>query len=654
MNAFTIPTIFTGVDKLSAIIKKMRNNTDGFANKLEGGLNRTDRAFKKLMPGLSDTGKQMLSFASSAAIAGGILATGKYSVDAIMDYENALQSFRTIVSELSTNDFKKFENKIIEVAKTTGKSSVDVALAFEKIAGLNADFAKTADGLGTVSQAAITLSQASRDDLGKSAENLVGILNQFSLGAGEANRVINVLAAGQAVGASSITQTADAFTVFGAVAKESNLSLEQSVALTEVLASKQIMGAEAGTALRGTLIRLKASGYGYASGLFNTKDALEEVNKKYNKLRTAKEKDALLDKTFGTINMTTGTILLKNIETYGKFTDSVTNTSEASKAAAINQSTLSEGLKNLSNAWVNMLTGSNGANTSLNKVKKAVAFLTNNLSEIIDVAITAGKVFLGFKAIMLAGRIALIGYNTVMVISSLVTGTLTASTSANVVAMNISSVATKTATAAQWLWNVALTANPIGLVIMGVAALTAGLIYHNKILNETIELQQKAFKTGAKTEVAKVKNMVDKKGFTKQEAITKEKNDIAFEMKMNERDIKDATNIFGVISDKDKAKKLVEQKTNLIGRKQAVDALEQNKLDLNGNKIERSFVIPNLENKPFEDNVPSSKVAQAQMFNTTNTNNAKVLVEVKSDTETKTTTNNPFVTIKSQSTQPAY
>jgi hypothetical protein len=34
----------------------------------------------------------------------------------------------------------------------------------------------------------------------------------------------------------------------------------------------------------------------------------------------------------------------------------------------------------------------------------------------------------------------------------------------------------KTATALQWLWNVALNANPIGLVVIGIAALTAGVI----------------------------------------------------------------------------------------------------------------------------------------------------------------------------------
>ncbi|HEX6748805.1 MAG TPA: hypothetical protein VF092_16020 [Longimicrobium sp.] len=44
-------------------------------------------------------------------------------------------------------------------------------------------------------------------------------------------------------------------------------------------------------------------------------------------------------------------------------------------------------------------------------------------------------------------------------------------------AMIATSIATGVATAAQWLWNIAMTANPIGLIIVGVAALVAGIVW---------------------------------------------------------------------------------------------------------------------------------------------------------------------------------
>lgn len=53
----------------------------------------------------------------------------------------------------------------------------------------------------------------------------------------------------------------------------------------------------------------------------------------------------------------------------------------------------------------------------------------------------------------------------------------------------ITTAATKTATAAQWLWNLALDANPVGLLIIGIGLLVAGLI----ILALNVESIGKAF-----------------------------------------------------------------------------------------------------------------------------------------------------------------
>lgn len=53
-------------------------------------------------------------------------------------------------------------------------------------------------------------------------------------------------------------------------------------------------------------------------------------------------------------------------------------------------------------------------------------------------------------------------------------------TSANVIskgAMVAGAIATGVATAAQWAWNAAMTANPIGLIIAGIAALVAGIVW---------------------------------------------------------------------------------------------------------------------------------------------------------------------------------
>jgi len=274
MRTVTVPTIFTAVDKFSTPVTRMGASMVAFSSKAEAGIARSERMFRKLTPAISETQKQMLSFASSAAIAGGVIAGIGFSVNAIKEYEDALASFHTIVGD--DKPFKIYTDEVNHVAKDTVKSSIDVAAAFEKIAGLNATFAETAEGIGAVSAAAITLAKASGDELGSSAESLVGIMNQFGFAAGEANRTINVLAAGAGVGAASITNTAESFVNFGSVAKGANISLEQSVGLIQTLGKFSVFGAEAGTKLRGSILKLQQAGVGYKSGQFQINDALEE------------------------------------------------------------------------------------------------------------------------------------------------------------------------------------------------------------------------------------------------------------------------------------------------------------------------------------------------------------------------------------------
>lgn len=476
MKAFTIPSIFTAIDRLSAPVRAMGNSVSDFATRAQGGIARSERWFRKLTPALTETQKQVMSFASSAAIAGAIIGGITFSSDSLMTYEEDVLSFRTIVSDLTDNEFAAYQLAIGKVGQETKTSSVLVAQSFENIAGLNSKFAETADGLAEVSKASITLSKASKDDLGTSAENLVGIMNQFSLGAMEAGRTINVLAAGQAVGASNITQTAEAFKNFGSVASGANISLEEAVGLVQTLGKFSVFGAEAGTKLRGSILKLQQAGVGYASGQFSINDALSEAKKKIDSLKTAKAQDAALTKMFGAENISTGRTLLSNIELYKEYAKGVTGTNEAQKAAQLNSSSLRAKLGELSAAWVNILTSSSGANTGLDLVKSVIVLVTDNLGTLVTVGAAVVGFFTLWKLYLIGAKVALFAYNVAVGLYNAITKTATVYTAAQTVAMNTQMIATKAITVAQWLWNAAVAAFPIILIIVGITALIV-LVY---------------------------------------------------------------------------------------------------------------------------------------------------------------------------------
>lgn len=392
---FIIPSVFTAVDKFSPVVARMGTALTGFEQRLSIAQATSERSFRRHTNIFSQSANSMFDYAKGAlavgATIGGIAFTGK----SIADYEDAIASFRTIVSDLNDTQFSAFEAKIASVAKTTRKSTIDVAKAFENIAGLNPEFAKTAESIGAVSAATITLAQASRMELGESAASLVGIMNQFNFEAEQSTRVINTLAAGQAVGAASIAQTAAALTKFGATAKSANVTLEQSIALVEIFAAKGFFAEDAGFKLNSGIVKLQGATLGYKSGVFNLVDALTELKAKYDALGTAAAKDAYLQKVFDITQINTGRILLENIENFKKTTDSVTGTNEAMKAAAINSNTLSNRLLELKNAWVTITTTSTVAHNGLIALKNAVGFLTNNLGTLVAI----GSVWLGTMAI---------------------------------------------------------------------------------------------------------------------------------------------------------------------------------------------------------------------------------------------------------------
>jgi septal ring factor EnvC (AmiA/AmiB activator) len=78
----------------------------------------------------------------------------------------------------------------------------------------------------------------------------------------------------------------------------------------------------------------------------------------------------------------------------------------------------------------------------------------------------------------------------VSTVTSMLQG-MTVATTASTIAATAKAIALKVVTAAQWLWNAAMAANPIGLVIAGVAALTAGIAVLVTWLNKESEALRK-------------------------------------------------------------------------------------------------------------------------------------------------------------------
>jgi hypothetical protein len=147
-----------------------------------------------------------------------------------------------------------------------------------------------------------------------------------------------------------------------------------------------------------------------------------------------------------------------NIETFKQFTKSVTGTQEAFKAADINSNTLANRLDELKNKFVTLITTNQNAGWSLNALKTLVIGLTNNLGTLLNIAIPVGGIFLIWKGYIWGAQIATVALNAATIAYNTLIGISTALTGGSVIAMGASTTATTAYTAVTWLATAATTA----------------------------------------------------------------------------------------------------------------------------------------------------------------------------------------------------
>tara|TARA_R110000796_G_scaffold60642_9_gene140336 strand:- start:22280 stop:24289 length:2010 start_codon:yes stop_codon:yes gene_type:complete len=482
MSTFTVSAVFKAIDQFTRPLQKMERSTRTFAQSSESVLANANRAFRKLTPTIGGLTKDLMKFAAVAAV-GSILLSG---ANAAKDFEVGMASLSAITG-VTGNGLIAFQDQVNKVAKDTKTGSVEMTKAFELVGSAKPELLKSAEALGAVAKAAVVMSQASRGELEVSVQSLTGTLNQFELGADSALMVIDALAAGSQAGAAAIPQITESLDKFGTVAKSMNLDVFQSIGLIETLAEKNIKGAEAGTKLRNVLTKMATANalppealkqlekYGVSTDIVsNSSLSLEKRLKELSKIQG----DATaLSKVFGLENLVAGQIILQNVDKVSKFTEAVKQTGVAQEQADKNTSTLSSRLEQLSNRWENLFTTSEKVNGVISIFKGLLVFVADNIETLVGVGLTYVGLLVGLKAITIGITLYTGLFSISQGILAGVMGTSALAFEAGTIAYYAYRAATLATTAATWLFNAALYANPIGLVIIGIVALVAAVYW---------------------------------------------------------------------------------------------------------------------------------------------------------------------------------
>lgn len=493
MRAFTLKTEIVSVDKSSKEINKINKAYDKMTNTISRESKIAGNAFstfakkvgvraKQIQVGINNmnasVNRTFRKISSSKLALGfgiGLLAIIGSITQANIQLDASIASLQAITGKTGT-EFISFRKEIDSLSKSEKLFAGDTAKAFEIVGSAQPILLKSAENLGLVTKAAITLKKAGLIPIEDSAKAVTGTMNQFELGANQAQRVINVLAAGAKEGSANIQLLSESMDRVGAVAKAANMSVEQTGAAVELMSKFNLKGSEAGISLKSTILRLKSAALGFASGQFNLNDALNEYNQQMTLIKDPIKKAAREEAVFGKIHILTGKILTENIGELDRLTTAMTGTNEATIQANINNNTFKNRLTEISAAWKNSITATEGQGKQMQFLKDIMVKVADNMDRIVSFAVILIKLFLAFKAIVYANAVIMGTYNIALGIMGALSGSASIAIGSSTIALQAYNIASKAASVATWLFSAALWANPITWIVIGIIALIAIIV----------------------------------------------------------------------------------------------------------------------------------------------------------------------------------
>lgn len=235
------------------------------------------------------------------------------------------------ITGIAGDDLKALGENARKVGQDSGLGAGTAARAYAILASQIDVAVIGMAGLNNLQEKSVTLAQASGMSIDAAATSLAGTINQFGLSANEAERVINVLAAGSKYGAAEIEELSQSFKVAGSAASVMGLTVEQSAGALEVLSKANLKGSEAGTALRNIILKLNTE-LGVDLSRTSLSTALDALKPRLT--------DATyLSKIFGMENVAAAQYLIQNSSAVEEMIRKVTGTNVAQEQAAVRTDT---------------------------------------------------------------------------------------------------------------------------------------------------------------------------------------------------------------------------------------------------------------------------------------------------------------------------
>lgn len=432
-----------------AIYLRMRNELAGGIRQAElalGGFReRAHREFRKI------------ATAVSVALIGAFTASAVSGAQ----FEQSLANVGS-VARATAEEMAALEERALSLGETTAYTASQAADAMYSLASGGLD---TAQIIATT-EGVLKLAGATMSDMGQAAEITMSTMRQFNLEAQDSERIVNVFGAGIQNSMLNMDRLADAMKYAGPVASGLNISLEQTVGTLAALHNAGLLGRQAGTGLRSVLASLAAPTEelnAALKGLAVERDGLPAV---IEQLRNARLSVGELTAMFGQEALPAILALTREgAAGLNAMTEAVTGTRAAWEMYDKQMDTTSGRWKLIKSAIEStLLRAFKEIKPTLNEAQDAIlAWVNQSRDAIIGFVRKAVEGFRDFLSTVGEVIAYIREHQDTFIAAAKAIGVATAAVYALSVAVGVV--------------NAIMAANPVGLVIAAIAALTAGIVF---------------------------------------------------------------------------------------------------------------------------------------------------------------------------------
>lgn len=476
-KTFTIPTIFTAVDKITGVVNNINKSVRNFATASNVGLARSERAFRSLISPLTSINRLLNGF---GVFVGGytIYRTVAGWISIFSEFEQANANLAAIMGTTVQKNIA-LSNSAKQLGLTTSKTATEVVGLQIELAKLGFSQEQILNMSRPIVQGSVAL-DAALDRTALLTGAMTRTFESFSMTGSDTQHIMDVMAKAANDTALDFKKLETGLPIVAGAANAVGLSFEKTVALLGALSNAGIDASMSATALRNILIDSRRKGHTYDQVLGNIARHVDTLTPAFDKFgrRTAVaaqivtrhlkdveiESKVLTDVQKGYVD----SLAMKRLDTY---IGSITLLKAAYQGLVLS-------VEDGTNKYAKFLTNINKTGRALfllltdtPAAREQLVLMNNQIVESAQRWIFWLKIIGYVAAALVAAKIILISWNMLM---------------------GLYTIAVNIATAATWLWNISLVTATATILGFGAAigGSVVGVLY---ILYQALQAVQTNF-----------------------------------------------------------------------------------------------------------------------------------------------------------------